>query len=57
MICMFAVETFEYSCFFKAEKLDYISFVVDMETENTNSAEKIDRLVSELLLCCCLIDF
>lgn len=57
MICMFAVETFEYSCFFKAEKLDYISFVVDMETENTKSAEKIDRLVSELLLCCCLIDF
>lgn len=24
MICMFAAETFEYSCFFKAEKLDYI---------------------------------
>lgn len=34
MICMFAAETFEYSCFFKAEKLDYVFFVVDMETEN-----------------------
>lgn len=26
MICMFAAETFEYNCFFKAEKLDYVFF-------------------------------